>query len=339
MYLLVGTVSSSCAHLFYISWCSREGANGPRSHSPLSHVIRCNIFFWCLHHCSNSAALFSESVIFYAIPHLVRELTVAFVLLCIHRYRYLLGAFGYHRKCQKRSGNYSAWFEYVCLRAIMAHSSYKGWQTRYLISDKATYVHAGQAAQASHTKRTNLEANARFAPNSQASSLNNSLSSQLSQVRPSKVGDLGLIRPHGAMTLSTPFSDESSQEVTDRPYLVKPDTSTINQNQLINGPAVEDALDQDYTSAPKRMANGEVKSSESRLPTSPVELSQYGHSRNSSRTSRVSQIGEVCHLSLRPMQTYLTFISCQITSGFACHMPWSKSRMAGNHTTSASSRA
>ena len=238
-----------------------------------------------------------------------------------------------------RSANYCTWLKYVCLRAIMAHSPYEGWQNRYLISDKATYVHAGQAAQESHTKGTSLETNARFPPNSQASSLNNSLSSQLSQVQPSKAGDLALIRPHGAMTLSTSFSDKSSQEGTDRPYLAKPDTSTVNQNQIINGPAVEDALDKDYTSAPKRMANGEVKSSESSLPTSPVESSQYGHSRNSSRTSRVSQIGEVCHLSLRPMQTYLTIISCQITYGFACHMPWSKSRMAGNHTTSASSRA
>ncbi len=99
------------------------------------------------------------------------------------------------------------------------------------------------------------------------------------------------------MDPSTSFSNKSSQECTDRPYLVEPDESTMNQDENIDGLIADDGLDEDHASAPKRKANGEVKPSESSLPTSRVESSQYGHSRNSSRTSRGSQIGEVRHLS------------------------------------------
>ena len=158
-------------------------------------------------------------------------------------------------------------------------------------------MHVGQASQEPHSRRTKFETNARSPPPSQASSLTGSLSSQLSQVRPNAASDLDFIHPHGAMDPSTSFSNKSSQEGTDRPYMMEPDESTVNQNENIEGLIAEHGLDEDHTSAPKRKANGEVKPSESSLPTSPVESSQYGHSRNSSRTSRGSQIGEVCHLS------------------------------------------
>lgn len=73
--------------------------------------------------------------------------------------------------------------------------------------------------------------------------------------------------------------------------------SPVDQDECIGGPITDDVLDKDRTGAPKRMANGEVKPLESSLPTSPVESSQYGHSRNGSRMSRGSQIGQVGHLS------------------------------------------
>lgn len=155
----------------------------------------------------------------------------------------------------------------------------------------------GQSFQEPHSTRTNLERTTRSPSNSQATSLNGSQSSQLSQGRRNAAGDLDLIRDHGAMTPSTPLSNESSQEGTDRPYLVESDVSPVEQDGKDDRPIACDALNQDHTSAPKRMVNGEVKPSEFSLPTSPVDSSQYGHSRNSSRTSRGSQIGEVGHLS------------------------------------------
>lgn len=155
----------------------------------------------------------------------------------------------------------------------------------------------GQASHEPHTRRTNLEMTTRSPPTSRASSLNDSLSSQLSQLRPDATGDLELIRPHGVMTPLTSLSKKSSHEATDRPYLEEPDVSLVEQDGNIDGLLTYDVVDKDNTSAPKRMANGEVKPSESSPSTSPVKSSQYGHSRNSSTTSRGSQIGEVRHLS------------------------------------------
>ena len=155
-------------------------------------------------------------------------------------------------------------------------------------------MNAGQASQEPHTRRTNLVTNARSPPTSQASS--GSLSCHKSQLRPNAAGDLDIISPHNAMTRSTSLSNKSSQEDTDRLYLVEPDVSSVDQDENIDGLVTENALnklDKVHPSAPKRMANGEVKPSESSLPASPVESSQYGHSRNSSGTSRNSQIGEV----------------------------------------------
>lgn len=179
----------------------------------------------------------------------------------------------------------------------MAHSPHEGQHYRHLISEAPSYVYVGQLSQGFHRVGSNSETNTRSPPTSQESTLNDSLSSQLSQVRPNAAGDVDIIRPHGAMTPSTSLSNKSSQEGTDGPYLVARPVSPVDQDEGIRVLITDDALDKPHTGAPKRMANGEVKPSKSSLPTSPVESSQYGHSRNSSRTSRGSQIGEVGHLS------------------------------------------
>ena len=177
----------------------------------------------------------------------------------------------------------------------MAHSPHEGQQYRHMLSKMATYMNAGQASQEPHTRRTNLVTNARSPSTSQASS--GSLSCHKSQLRPNAAGDLDIISSHNTMTRSTSLSNKSSQEDTDRLYLVEPDVSSVDQDENIDGLVTDHALDKVHPSAPKRMANGEVKPSESSLPASPVESSQYGHSRNSSGTSRNSQIGEVRDLS------------------------------------------
>ena len=180
---------------------------------------------------------------------------------------------------------------------LMAHSSYEGQRYRHMTPEMATHVHVGQALQEPHSRRTNLAMNARSPPTSQASSRNDSLGSEISQIGPSVASDLDHIRPHGVMTPSHVFLNNSSQEGEDRNSLVELDASTVDQDEDVDGPVVEDTQDKDPTSAPKRMANGEIKPAESSQPTSPVEYSEYRHSRNSSRTSRGSQIGEVRHLS------------------------------------------
>ena len=180
--------------------------------------------------------------------------------------------------------------------------------------------------------------------NSRDSSLNESLNSQLSQLRPESAGDLDLSqgkRGHGEMTPSTSYSNSSSQEgilkgqSNDYEGVIMQDK--LEPARALNarpppgrskGPHIE------HTSAPKRMANGEIKSPRYSLPTSPIDASQYGHSRNSSRASRSSQIEEVydTHRDTKA-ETALTVANSYLASYVrASHMPWSKSRMAGSHT-------
>ena len=69
---------------------------------------------------------------------------------------------------------------------------------------------------------------------------------------------------------------------------------TEEHSQSRNLPTTQASQDRVYhTSAPKRMADGEVKPPETFMPIGPVSSDRYGHSRNSSRTSRSSQISEV----------------------------------------------
>ena len=102
------------------------------------------------------------------------------------------------------------------------------------------------------------------------------------------------------MTPSTSFSNNSSQGSECKGPLSIDDTAPqVEQQQPILAPATmsqhnrPQMLHVEHTSAPKRMANGEIKSPGYSGPNSPVDIGQYGHSRNSSRTSRGSQIGEV----------------------------------------------
>lgn len=178
----------------------------------------------------------------------------------------------------------------------MAHSPYEGQHCHYrlIIPKMAAHMRIGREP---HSRCTNLETNSTTPPTSQASSLDDSLNTQLSQIAPNAASDLDLTRPHGAMDPSTSFSNRSGQERRDRIHLVEPDGSTMDQDENVNMPVAEDTEDKDHTSAPKRMGNRELKPSESSSPTSPVESSHYKHSRNSSRTSRGSQITEVRSLS------------------------------------------
>lgn len=181
---------------------------------------------------------------------------------------------------------------------FMAHSPYEG-----------------QLSQEPHSRSSNLGTSAGSPPTSQASTFNDSLSSQLSQVRSNAASDVNLIRPHGAMTPSTSLSNKSSQEGTDGPYLMESHVSPVDQDECIGGPITDDVLDKDRTGAPKRMANGEVKPLESSLPTSPVESSQYGHSRNGSRMSRGSQIGQLSN----QLQTRLSYAMIKVQNGWQSH--------------------
>ena len=102
-------------------------------------------------------------------------------------------------------------------------------------------------------------------------------------------------------TPSTSFSNNSSQGSARKGLLNNDDAAPQEEeHQAIYSQAARSPYDRaqrlhmEHTSAPKRMANGEVKLQGYSQPSSPVDISQYGHSRNSSRTSRGSQIGEVC---------------------------------------------
>ena len=146
-----------------------------------------------------------------------------------------------------------------------------------------------------------LEASA-LSPNHQKAS-GASSSSWLSQKGPvsSDLLDLSQGSLSNVKTPSTSVSNQSSQE---HAGIVKVNDINFNTSgyridsqerpqptQLPAARASEHRVH--YANAPKRMADGELKSPEYSLPTSPVSASQYGHSRNSSRTSRSSQISEV----------------------------------------------
>ena len=151
----------------------------------------------------------------------------------------------------------------------------------------ATHLHAGQASQ-EHSRRTNPGTNTP----SWTTSFDDSSRNDLLRGRPDAPNDLKLVRPHGAITPSTFLSSNSSQESTGSPYLAEPDVSLLNNRGNVAGlmPDANDSLDKCHANAPKRMANGDFKTSDFSLANSPVESSQ----RNSSTTSRGSQIGEVC---------------------------------------------
>lgn len=143
---------------------------------------------------------------------------------------------------------------------------------------------------------------------SQESFLNEPLRIRTSQGQDDFVQDLNTShndRRNEEMTPSTSFSNNSSQgSACKGPLNIDDAAIQVEQQQPILAPATmsqhdrSQRLHNEHTSAPKRMANGEIKSPGHSGPNSPVNIGQYGHSRNSSRTSRASQIVEVCDPTL-----------------------------------------
>lgn len=128
------------------------------------------------------------------------------------------------------------------------------------------------------------------APNSQASSLEDSNASQGLYQRPTS-SDNTREAVQREPTPSTSLSNPSSQEQIQKAVLQSPPTrgqriETHNSAQAPIAPMLHMTGD---IGGAKRTADGQVKE---RSPTSPMSV-RYEHSRNSSTTSRGSQIGEV----------------------------------------------
>ena len=139
--------------------------------------------------------------------------------------------------------------------------------------------------------------------NSQSSSSNDSSNSQISHIRVGSAGNFDRSqgdRFNDETTPSTSLSNSSSQEGVGKAQLGDyDDVLLVEERQPTYMSAASSQhersrmLHTEHTSTPKRMANGEIKSSAYSLSNSPIDIGQHGHSRNSSRTSRGSQIGEV----------------------------------------------
>lgn len=130
----------------------------------------------------------------------------------------------------------------------------------------------------------------RSAPNSQSSSFEHSAASQSSQPDPTSSSEPNSQTLPRETTPSTSLSNPSSQEYMGK----KTEHSPPRRGQSIrvqttHAPIAPMAHTVDTLAGTKRTADGQVKD---KSPTSPV-VGTYGHSRNSSTTSRGSQIGEV----------------------------------------------
>ena len=141
-------------------------------------------------------------------------------------------------------------------------------------------------------------------PNSQDSSFPEASASQHSQLAPSSARLLELLTTSGgrdATTPSTSLSNYSSQENVLNSQKSISDSQIIHDERDMShsGPmaytsATTESRRAEYTGALKRTATGQIKSPlQGSLPTSPVDSSSYGHSRNTSTTSKSSHIGEV----------------------------------------------
>ena len=139
---------------------------------------------------------------------------------------------------------------------------------------------------------------------SQTSSFNDSMPSQLSETQLSAQEGLTSSQAFPtkvALTPATSFSNASSQEQAafpdqqsdtpvDAPIAAKGHAALrpASDVQVASQPSQE----RSPRNAPKRMADGELKSPVTGLPTSPTESQILAHSRNSSINSRNSQITE-----------------------------------------------
>lgn len=167
----------------------------------------------------------------------------------------------------------------------------------------------GQELQGLYSASTDPETNLRFSPTSQTPAVDDF---QLSGLRSDAAFDLDVIHPHDEKTISTTSSNESGRVETHMSNPVERDLSPVARNENIDGLLTDWKFDQETMGAPKRLVNGELKHSQSRLPTSPVEPGQYGQSRNSSRTSQISQVGE---MSVR-LRTRLSYAMIKVQNGW-----------------------
>jgi len=130
----------------------------------------------------------------------------------------------------------------------------------------------------------------RSAPNSQSSSFEHSTASQSSQHDPTASSEPNSQNLHRETTPSTSLSNPSSQEyMSKKPQHSPPTRGQRMDIQTTQAPIAPMAHTVNDFAGTKRTADGQVKE---KSPTSPV-VGRYEHSRNSSMTSRGSQIGEV----------------------------------------------
>lgn len=128
------------------------------------------------------------------------------------------------------------------------------------------------------------------APNSQNSSFEHSTASQSSQNNPTTSSEPNSQTLRRETTPSTSLSNPSSQEYMAKKTQHSPPTRGQRMDsQSTQAPIAPMAHITNDIAGAKRTADGQVKE---RSPTSPV-VGRYEHSRNSSMTSRGSQIGEV----------------------------------------------
>ena len=140
---------------------------------------------------------------------------------------------------------------------------------------------------------------------SQTSSFNDSMPSQLSETQLSAQEGLTSSQTFPtkvALTPATSFSNASSQEQAAFPDQ-QSDTPVdeqipVKQHAVLppasgGQVAYQPSPERSPRNAPKRMADGELKSPVTALPTSLIESQILAHSRNSSINSRNSQITEV----------------------------------------------
>lgn len=128
------------------------------------------------------------------------------------------------------------------------------------------------------------------APNSQSSSFEHSTVSQSSQHDPTANSEPNSQTLHRETTPSTSLSNPSSQEYMGKKTQHSPPTRAQRMDmQTAQAPIAPMAHTVNDFAGTKRTADGEIKE---KSPTSPV-AGRYEHSRNSSMTSRGSQIGEV----------------------------------------------
>lgn len=135
----------------------------------------------------------------------------------------------------------------------------------------------------------------RSAPQSQSSSFEHSTASQSSQHDPTSSSEPNSQTLPRETTPSTSLSNPSSQE-----YMGKKTQHSLPRRgqsihiQTTHAPIAPMAHTVVDCAGTKRTADGQVKE---KSPTSPVGV-RYAHSRNSSTTSRGSQIGEVRPLAV-----------------------------------------